>query len=212
MPYLTSATAAYPDSMNVWLADALVTAARDRKHVLAGKRMQATQNLVHQSSRTGRHGNTLVISNSCVPISERIGKADFAVAKRKKLTGGDDSTKESEKHKEFCLGGLRRPYKAVMSSSRTLSTGWRIREALFALFEASPNLVARCVEAIGSEEEDAGPTEQQLVLCRRAIASAVNCKSLGRVNNERACTRVHADLLGSWRKEAADPDDQPESG
>ena len=81
-----------------------------------------------------------------------------------------------------------------------------MREALFKLLDCSQDLQQACLKAIGSELPDAGPSEKQLILSRRAMAATVGAKSIDGVYSERVATNIRADILGAWRAKAQDPD------
>ena len=78
------------------------------------------------------------------------------------------------------------------------------------LLDASPSLLNRCISAIGSDSSEAGPTDAELELCRRAMNIVLEAKSLDPVRNGRVNTDLRADIIGAWRCLANDSDDQPE--
>ena len=61
---------------------------------------------------------------------------------------------------------------------------------------------------MGSEAIDAGPSEIQLDLVRRAIGSVVGCTDFNPVENGKVRTGVRANLLKAWQTASKDPDDQ----
>eukprot|EP00972_Heterocapsa_arctica_P113875 16439560-Heterocapsa_arctica.AAC.1 len=56
---------------------------------------------------------------------------------------------------------------------RAAIVGRAVRANLEALLAASPNLLKRCLGAIGSKIPGGGPTDAQLVIVRQAIFAAL---------------------------------------
>lgn len=67
------------------------------------------------------------------------------------------------------LGGMRNPGKAVASIPGYREAGAKIYSVLVHALEQQPGLLQRCCDAIGSEEEDAGPTQEDLLPVRRSL-------------------------------------------
>ena len=70
------------------------------------------------------------------------------------MAGNGVAPKSQDIEDEQALGGLRRPMKAALKNRSCLEVGWRIREAIFSLFDVSPQLVQEKVEGGGSKTPD----------------------------------------------------------
>ena len=164
--------------------------------------------------RSGYFGNVLTAietGSSSLDISERAGHEMTGINFKTPLRGREAlcRLRKSEDIGDT-VGGLRRPSRALNMNPGSRDIGYRIRSSLFSLFDASPKLIQICCSAIGSDDPHAGPNEEQLRLCRQAIALVVGASEWEPVHSIAYNTSVRPGLLGAWRLAAADPDDQPE--
>ena len=208
-PFISKAAAAYPAEMNRWIAVSLVRAARACK---ANKR-HLKLNTVTDGSAVDNQSSKVYPLHYSVDHREntdRLGFEDLQVLPAPGRNMELSSRKAMDERADMALGGLRRPYRAISKLLNIRVVGQEMRKTLFTLLDCSKDLQQACLQAIGSELPDAGPSERQLILTRRAMAATVGAKSINGVYTEKVATNIRADILGAWRAKAQDPDCEPE--
>ena len=106
---------------------------------------------------------------------------------------------------ETAIGGLRRPFRALMGLPRVRQTGLQIRHIVMDIFSSSPKLLEDSLMAIGSETHP-GPDEKGLSLIRDAMASQLHAKSCEPVIGDKVATEVRADIIDAWVSATDDPE------
>ena len=122
---------------------------------------------------------------------------------------GPHSVPESQRRRqdELALGGLRDPWRAVEALPDLAVAGKMVRESLEDLLLANPGVMRRCLEAIASNEPDAGPSESDLDLARRLLLKVFDLDS-DATSDHLSPSPVRWRLLQAWQLRANDPDDQ----
>ena len=110
-----------------------------------------------------------------------------------------------------CLGGLRSCGRVRSRMPVSCTRGLLIRRALENVLLQISGLESRCLRAIGSDMEDAGPTAQDLTSARAALVNILPAAGPPPQWNDRFPTPVDHVLLAALRSWISDPDDQPES-
>ena len=142
LPYLTSAAQAYPADLNKWLAETLVANVRDKPEASTFE-------------RAGRWNNVLARKHPGTDNVNIDSKLTFDTPLR-------GQKKEAEDVDQDCWGGMRRPSKISKQQPTYRKSGHRIWLALIGHLQKHPELQQRCLDAIGSEAVDAGPTTAEL--------------------------------------------------
>ena len=88
--------------------------------------------------------------------------------------------------------------------------GALIRRALETVLSKIPGLESRCLRALGSDTDDAGPTAQDLAAARTSLTTLLPDAGPTPTWNDRFPTPVDHVLLATLRSWISDPDDQPE--
>jgi hypothetical protein len=99
---------------------------------------------------------------------------------------GTQRTQDCKVADRLAIGGLRGAAEAVDRLSHARAAGQKSRAQLDALFDERPDIEQAGVAAIGSEDPDAGPNNEQLRAARECMAAAVGAKSA-------------VPLAGAWR-------------
>ena len=172
-PYLTRETAAYPMQFNPYLMKKPTEAARK---TIAPKVENISNRTTPPSTmtRVGVWGNQLVRSSVTKP---KPGAGHTANEEPRKLTfttplrGPVSDGKRRKVENNAALGGMRKPAKAVSSIPRLGALGGRIRVALDKFLEENPEIETACVNAIGSDDKNAGPNEEHIAKARAVFAN-----------------------------------------
>ena len=109
-----------------------------------------------------------------------------------------------------CLGGLRSCRRVRYRMPEACTRGALIRRALETVLSKIPGLESRCLRALGSDTDDAGPTTQDLAAARTSLTTLLPDAGPTPTWNDRFPTPVDHVLLASLRSWISDPDDQPE--
>ena len=109
-----------------------------------------------------------------------------------------------------CLGGLRSCRQVRLRMPVSCARGLLIRRALENVLTQIPGLESRCLRAIGSDMDEAGPTAQDLASARAALADLLPAAGPAPQWNDHFPTPVDHVLLAALRSWISDPDDQPE--
>ena len=204
-PYLTRATAAYPEEFNLFLAGALVPAAP----------------LPCDGPRSGGSGFASVHAND---VTQPSG-SPLPPSSRAALGGGIGNkvwTKETiqqplalkhpvdpqerRKHEEsLAIGGLRNAAGAVRRCASAKSFGRKVRQLLDFFLDRHPEAIEECASAIGSKD-GARPAENLLPALRAGMARLCGASTpLPLTVSEHHCS-VCGPLLEAWSEAAGDPD------
>jgi len=200
-PWLTKELAAYPADLNKKLADMFAETIKQqeaRQRTCADKLVQA-----------GAHGNCLIRNSSRSEQQKReFCRAPLETSAPLRGAGsGIANQREAEKEAQNYVGGLARTVKSVQKLSRLRSLGKKLRRALEEKLAPDHTLIATVINAIGSKEENPGPTEEQLDVYRNIIARIVGAEDIGPINNGKVHTPLRAHLQESWRKAGHDPEE-----
>lgn len=103
------------------------------------------------------------------------------------------------------LGGMRHPAIAVRRLARARQVGEYIRQRLEGLLQRAPQLLRRCIVAVGSQEPDAGPNESDLIASRRILARYLGASDIGAMHSELYNTEIRASLLSALAHKATGP-------
>ena len=108
-----------------------------------------------------------------------------------------------------CLGGLRSCRRVRLRMPVSCARGLLIRRALEDVLTKISGLESRCLRALGSDMDEAGPTAQDLASARAALADLL--PGAGPAPwNDHFPTPVDHVLLAALRSWISEPDDQPE--
>ena len=142
LPYLTSAAQAYPAELNVKLAEMLMSNTTSKGE---SRKME----------RTGKWGNVLKRKlDTCEEINTS-SQFTFETPLR-------GLKRPAEAEDEQCWGGMRRPLKISKQWPAYRRAGHQLWLAMVQHLQRHPDLQEKCLQAIGSEAEDAGPSKQDL--------------------------------------------------
>ena len=142
LPYLTSAAQAYPAELNRKLAD-MLTSCSSRKP--EAKPLE----------RAGRWGNVLKRKRTAVEETSTTSRFVFETPLR-------GQRKQTEDDEEPCWGGMRKPVKISKMRPAYRRAGHQLWLTMVDYLQTHPEVQDKCLQAIGSEAEDAGPTMQEL--------------------------------------------------
>ena len=109
-----------------------------------------------------------------------------------------------------CLGGLRSCRRVRLRMPVSCARGLMIRRALENVLTKIPGLESRCLRALGSDMDEAGPTAQDLATARAALADLLPGAGPAPPWNDHFPSPVDHVLLAALRSWISDPDDQPE--
>ena len=147
--------------------------------------------------KCGRWGNVLVRSDALKTTGPHSASASYRFSAPLRGLKDDD-------HENHLLGGMRHPRRALGLQPKLEQAGGLIRAALLDVLKEDPELVERCVGAVGSLDEQVGPTPEDIRRARQAIAS---CLPRHRDALQTAgSTKLRAELLLQWGLAANDPD------
>ena len=118
--------------------------------------------------------------------------------------------RESEVQDLQCLGGLRSCRRVRLRMPASCARGLLIRRTLENVLTQIPGLESRCLRAIGSDMDEAGPTVRDLASARAALADLLPDAGPAPQWNNHFPTPVDHVLLAALRSWISDPDDQPE--
>ena len=116
----------------------------------------------------------------------------------------------SEAQNLACLGGLRSCRRVRYRMPASCTRGALIQRALETVLSKIPGLESRCLRALGSDTDDAGPTAQNLAAARTSLTTLLPDAGPTPTWNDRFPTPVDHVLLAALRSWISDPDDQPE--
>lgn len=189
-PFLTSAAQAYPSLLNQKLCTVLLdnTAAtitpNDDDMVVMGRWKN-------------------VMKRKAIITEERSVKArvEFTAP----LKGRKRQVRDLDMEDEQYLGGMRNPRSATTRIPEYRQACLKVYKVLMTCLAEDATLRQRCLDAIGDEQEDAGPTEVQLDRVRQLIwkATAMSGQSTQKTALD---SKLQADLLWQLARAAGDPD------
>jgi len=211
--YLTRRAAVYPSLLNCYLACLLVP--RAIAH-------WAKQRML----RVGAWGNCLVRQACLNPLTARSsvrGKLQpenvskerdvlvEATCNHKRKAEWTNPLRQPQEdvranQERIAIGGMRRAASAVAKVPSLVPVGRKMRSLLEGILDQYEGLEDSCLRAIGSAEDDPGPSEDVLEHIRSNVAGMLGCTDWQPVENGSISTEIRAGLLEAWRKAAGDPD------
>lgn len=226
-PFITRAAAAYPFALNLALVKALTGAVTARRRAATAQPSHRPAILVPSHAvqppppappaqppgqplgpahfvKRGRWGNQLVRGGAAQEDLPPAGPVQIQWAAP--LRGDAGVPQSRGQSGSTYLGGLRKATSAAAKLPVARDIGRQIKHLLQSELEANPVLLARCIDAIGSVDPDAGPTDQDLSIARRKLGALLNTTETDPLDSrEHDCT-LCAGLLAAWAGAAQDPD------
>ena len=191
LPYLTSAAQAYPSKMNDMLAEWLMDSIKQEDKKAENEFIKMGKwKLVRRCLADERD----------VELAKSRQRMTFTTRNKGKKRA-ESSDEEVPKH----LGGMRNPGRAVRQIPGYREAGAKIYEVLRRTLEKDHQLFKRCIEAIGTDEEEVGPTTHDL----QPIRDELNSMHEEMENYKVAMaldTELQAGLLWRVARAAGDPD------
>eukprot|EP00435_Cladocopium_sp_Y103_P025927 s1750_g6.t1 len=192
LPYLTSAAQAYPSDLNDMLAEWLIESIKkDDKHEEDEYIKMGKWKLVRKC----------VANKKEMELAKTRHRMTFTTRTKGKKRSEVSDDEEEPRH----LGGMRNPGRAVAQIPGYREAGAKIYEFLRRTLENNEPLLQRCIGAIGSEEEDVGPTSHDL----QPIRDELNNMYVDMKDYPVAMamdTELQAGLLWRVARSAGDPD------
>ena len=105
------------------------------------------------------------------------------------------------------LGGLRRACTSVAKLPFGVRAGLLLRLSLLHALRACPTLLASCLDAVGSEMSDAGPTDVVLSQVRKHMSEHFNI--VEQYDDSGLCV-LWSSFFQAWRLSSMDPDEHVE--
>ena len=194
--FISDSTAAYPEKMNKIIALGLVLNAAQYQ---AAKLRNSTKPMIE----SGKWHNSIMKSSNFRPEwNHRNVIMKPSVSLRDAQVFADSAREAADKR---AVGGLRHPLKGIKVLKGHQEVGPIMAQALNDFLQNNPNIEKRCLDSIGADKEDLGPTEEQVDDARKLMAKVLDCNDIKAVQNEICQTELRAGLLGSWGKRARDP-------
>ena len=103
------------------------------------------------------------------------------------------------------IGGLRNPRISVSKVHGLSKIGKEMSNVFDKFLDSHPDAEKRCINAIGSEDPNAGPLPEDVEKCRKAIALHLDCNDVSPVKNSVCQIDIRASLLGALARAAKDP-------
>ena len=189
-PFLTSAAQAYPSQLNVKLCDVLVDSIKDEM-------VTKPEEMI----LVGRWKNVLKRKLPEDRVTTVKAKVEFTTPLKGKRRRIRDRDEEDDLH----LGGMRRPRSASVRIPGYRQAGIVVFRLIMAHLRGNPELLRRCLHAIGSDDPEAGPTEEQLQRFRDGIIEAFN--EINTAPHKPALdSKLQAELIWRFARAAGDPD------
>ena len=190
-PFLTRATASYPSAFNRYLAT----------------------KLIHGIVNWWRASRSVAVAPLAAPPSEipivNMDRGNINFRTPLSLTNASEAPPKCP-----ALGGMRSPIEACVALPSIGHAGRAVRASVVPLLRDQPDLLNRCLSAIGSEDPQAGPTAAQCAGGRQVIWEALrstdanSCEGLWSTDeaNPDLPTPPQYTLLEAWRRVAGDPE------
>lgn len=209
-PFLTRSTAAYPRALNAFLAEALVPAALKFKTATSSpaalvpekqKKKRSAQHASPELVKVGRWGNVLVLPTAKIE-SQELQKYVHTPQHLK----GRPAAAPSVQEEKLAIGGLKETSHAVAKLPSSVAFGKQLRELFVKVLGKDKDLMQRCLAAVGSEEEHAGPSAKQLEKFRVELAQVLGTDCASPLDKNKYHCSICGQMLISWAKKAGDPD------
>lgn len=145
-PYLTSGAQAYPHELNRALAKALI-----------------------EEMETGEEKLTKIGQYKLVRKRKHQEEEEVTTRQRMRYTAELKGKKNLPEEDDQHLGGMRDPSRAMRRIPGYREAGVKTFQAIMKYLDNNPEVQARCIEAIGSEDPEAGPTTEDLAPLRQEL-------------------------------------------
>ncbi len=104
-----------------------------------------------------------------------------------------------------CIGGMARAARCVAALPGNIVAGGQIRRILDEFIQDKLATIDACVNALGREVPDAGPSDEDLNDLRGRLARFLQVSDLGPVQIGDCTSPIRAGLLEAWAAKAGDP-------
>ena len=198
--FLTAAAATYPAKLNSWLAATLIHAVPNH----AAPAPTGGSSMV----RVGRFNNVLVRADT---VRAPVAVHDILATQQQIESGVSlrgtalQSAKRARVADGQAIGGMRNPLRSQAFLPGLKPVGIRVKETLVRCLHTIPGLMQACLEALGSDVANAGPTEAQITCCRKALEAVFGHVPPTAANPDLP-TVVDVNLMRAWTVTAGDPD------